>query len=148
VKDDGKAKTITLPHWEYDLQQLPKPGGGVHVNLQEWPRLLSAVKLKDRTILWGGYHRTYALLSQTEPEGLDDPPLVSLISSPAVDAFFSNASLRPEVRAMVLGDKPAFFGDFFNDDLVMSVALRKQERQLGVDLATNVTTFGFFDAES
>jgi hypothetical protein len=148
MEDVGQTRIITLPHWEYDLQQMKNPDGTGHIHLQEWPRLLSATQMADRMLLWGGYHRTYALLSQAEPDGLEEPPLVSLISSPTIDAFFSNASTRPEVRDTVLGDKPALFKDFFAKDLFIEVSLRKKHRQLRVDLVTKQVAFGFFDAES
>jgi hypothetical protein len=148
IEDRGALRIIRLPHFEYDLEQRPLPNGTTNLNLQEWPRLIVAVELKDRLLLWGGYHRTYALLSQAEPDGLVAPPLVSLITNRVVDAFFSNASTRPEVRDGVLGDRPAFFCDFFDDDLCMRVQLRKQERQVRIDSASNALSFGYFDAES
>lgn len=148
TSQNGAVTTVKLPHWEYDLHEGIAPNGQKVLNIVEWPRFMAAVNTGDRLLLWGGYHRTYAFLSQTEPEGPEEPPLVTLITSPASDAFFSATSARPAVRDSVLSDCPALFEDFLDANLFMEVSFRKQRREIRFDAAAKTMWHGFVDDES
>jgi hypothetical protein len=145
---NGNVTTIKLPHWEYDLREGQAPNGQKVLNIIEWPRFMSAVNRGDRLLLWGGYHRTYSFLSQTWPDGPEEPPLVTLITSPLSDAFFAQASSRPGVRDSVIGDVPALFSDFFDPELFMEVSFRKQRREIRFDSAAKTMWHGFVDDDS
>jgi hypothetical protein len=148
TSQNGAVTTIKLPHWEYDLREGIAPNGQKVLNIVEWPRFMSAVHRGDRLLLWGGYHRTYSFLSHTEPEGPEDPPLVTLITSPLSDSFFSQTSSRPVVRDSVLSDCPALFEDFLDPNLFMEVSFRKQRREIRFDSAAKTMWHGFVDDES
>jgi len=148
TSQSGDITTIKLPHFEYDLGEGIAPNGQRVLNIVEWPRFMSVVNRGDRFLLWGGYHRTYAFLSHTEPEGPEEPPLVTLITSPLSDSFFSQTSWRPTVRDSVLGDCPALFEDFLDPDLFMEVSFRKQRREIRFDAAAKTVSHGFVDDES
>jgi len=117
---------VDLPHGEFlvDLRQ-------GRLQLTEAARFISVADLGDRTLLWAGYHRAYAVASQTVPEGTVRVLLATLIDGDA-DRFLGADSDRPEVRDMVRGDRPAFLADFFDANLCMSVNLRKQRPELHV----------------
>jgi hypothetical protein len=101
------------------------------LQLTEAARFISIADLGDRTLLWAGYHRAYAVASQTVPEGTVRVLLATLIAGDA-DRFLGPDSDRPEVRDMVRGERPALLADFFNVDLCMDVNLRKQRPELHV----------------
>lgn len=143
----GPLTTIILPHFEYDVLARIS-ANTLNVNLAEWPRFISAVRLNDRLLLWGGYHRSYATLSHAEPEGAVEPPLVTLITSPLTTAFLGAASNRPIVRDCVLGARPALLRDFLDDGLAMSVSIRKQRRELRIDSSTRSFHHIYVDEES
>ena len=132
----GKA-VLKLPHWEYpkiNVQALT--GGKKLVKAQEAPRYISVVKKADRMLLWAGYHRCYALLPQSNPDGLECPPLVTSITSSDVTRFFSPGSTRAEVRDAVLGERPALLRDFLDVNLVIDVLFIRRNLILEVDLVT------------
>jgi hypothetical protein len=145
---NGAVTTIKLPHWEYDIREGLAPNGQRALNIIEWPRFISVVDKGDRLLLWGGYHRTYAFLSKMEPDGPEEPPLVTLITHPGVEAFFSANSTRPEVRDSVLSGCPALFEDFFNVDLCMEVSFKKRRREIRLDSANQKMWHGLVDDES
>jgi hypothetical protein len=149
---NGSITLLKFPHFEYDVKTGVLPDGRPTINIVEWPRYISAVRREDRILLWGGYHRIYAFLSnsfsKTEPDGPDDPPLVTLITHPGVEQFFSAASERPDVRDCVLGDCPALFSDFFNPDLFMEVSFVKRQKQVKLDSANQTAWHGLVDIES
>jgi hypothetical protein len=96
-----------------------------HLQLTEAANFVSVADLRDRTLLLAGYHRAYAVASQTVPEGTVRMLLVTLISRDS-DRFLGLASDRPEVRDKVRGGRPAHLADFFDADLCIDVHLRKQ----------------------
>jgi hypothetical protein len=118
---------LELPHGEFFVTF--QPGG--RLQLTEAARFISIADLGDRTLLWAGYHRAYAVASQTVPEGTVRVLLATLIEGDA-DRFLGPDSDRPEVRDMVRGERPALFSDFFDSNLCMAANLRKQHPQLHV----------------
>jgi len=124
----GNLTIVELPHAEFLLE--PMPNG---LNFRERDRYIAVVEAGNRFLLWGGYHRTYAVLSQMSPEGAGGAPLVTLIAGTAdVAGFFSLRSERPTVRDAVLGERPPLFRDFFDDDLAMQVQLLKQRVEVHI----------------
>jgi hypothetical protein len=51
-------------------------------------------------------------------------------------------------RNLVLGDRPALMTDFFNDDLCMTVTLRKWKAQIRIDKWTNTIARFIVDDEA
>lgn len=127
----GSTTVIKLPHPEFSL--IAQPGGKIGV--AERPSFITAISLDDRMLLWSGYHRTYAVLSQINPEGTGSPDILAAVIIPADDAerFLGKDSPRPEVRDLIRSDRPPIFSDFFNDALCMRVNLRKQRPEFHVD---------------
>jgi hypothetical protein len=127
VRNESGTVVLELPHAEFFVNFLPNG----QLQLMEAARFISIADLGDRTLLWAGYHRAYAVASQTVPEGTVRVLLATLIAGDA-DRLLGPDSDRPEVRDMVRGERPALLADFFNDDLCMSVNLRKQRPELHV----------------
>ena len=82
-----------------------------------------------RSMLWCGYHRTYAVLvlRQAGGDAAGAAPLLTVMTGmPDVQAFFSSPTL---VRDSVFGDRPALLRDFLDEDLFISVDLRKKRAE-------------------
>ncbi len=125
----GDTAVFKLPHYEFVLQLLQNG----QIAASERARYITVVKLEDRMWLWGGYHRTYACMTHTAAEEVGSAPLVTLTCDvPDVGVFLGRNSPRPGARDVVLGDRPAFFSDFFEDELCMKIKLRKQRLELHV----------------
>jgi hypothetical protein len=128
VKQKGNLTMVELPHAEFLVQAFPWG-----FNFIERDRYISAVKAGKRSLLWGGYHRTYAVLSQMSPDGAGGAPLLTLMTGVAeVADFFSERCARSLVRDAVMGERPPLFRDFFNPDLFMEVNLRKQRYEMHI----------------
>jgi hypothetical protein len=121
VRSEAGAVIIELPHPEFGCKRHPNG----QIEIQEAARFISVADLDDRILLWAGYHRTYAVASQTSPDATERVLLVTLIDGDA-DRFLAPDSDRREVRDTVLGERPAIFADFFDDALCMTVNLRRQ----------------------
>jgi hypothetical protein len=140
VRKVGATTIVELPHAEYIVQGMPNG-----FNFIERDRYISAVEAGKRLLLWGGYHRTYAVLSQMSPDGAGGAPLLTLMTGVAeVAAFFSDRCTRPAVRDTVVGPRPALFRDFFNPDLFMEVNLRKQRYEMHIRPAAPIVAPGMF----
>jgi hypothetical protein len=113
---------IDLPHFEFTVNMTP-----TGVNFQERDRYIVAVRLLGgRVLLWGGYHRTHAILCQMAGDAAGVAPLLTVMSGiPEVDDFLA----RPSVRELVLGERPALLRDFFDEELFMVVNLRKKRAE-------------------
>jgi hypothetical protein len=121
VRSEPGVIIIELPHAEF----IYKGHANGRVELEELARFIAVTNLDDRMMLWGGYHRTYGVANQASPDAPERVLLVTLTEGDA-DLFLGPDSRRPEVRDLVLGERPPIFADFFNDELCMSVNLRKQ----------------------
>jgi hypothetical protein len=115
-----KLIEIDLPHMEYVVEATP---GGF--NFKERDRYALAVRSpNDRLVLWGGYHRTHAVLCQLAGEAAAVAPLLTVMRGiPEVDTFFAVPSTA---RDSVLGDRPPLLCDFLDEDLFIKVNLRKK----------------------
>jgi hypothetical protein len=117
----GNILIIDLPHGEFNLGYDPKTNQYI---VQENARWTTVHAFGDRLLLWAGYHRTYALLSnQTYPE--DTERLLLSVLTTEAERLLGAASDRPDRRTWLLGERPPLFADFFDEDLCMTVVLRK-----------------------
>lgn len=66
----GDTLIFRLPHFEFVTQPLPNG----QIGIAERARYISVVELHDRTLLWGGYHRTYACMIHTAPDEVGGRP--------------------------------------------------------------------------
>jgi hypothetical protein len=114
---------VDLPHFEYLV--IPTATG---IKFQERDRYIVAVRTPGgRLLLWGGYHRVHAVLCHTEGDGAGTAPLLTVMTgAPDVERFF----VRPSpLRDTVLGDRPALVRDFLDEDLFITVNLRKKRAE-------------------
>jgi hypothetical protein len=120
-----KLMVLDLPHFEYTLHGVNPQQGFI---VEEWPRYISVFNADaTKTVLWGGYHRTYALFCQLGGDGLGGAPLFTTVTgSSVVNDFIAKPSRE---REAVLGDRPALLRDFLDGDLFMEVNLRKRRAQ-------------------
>lgn len=118
---------VDLPHSEYVI--IPNPKG---VHLQERDRYIVIVpNPEDRLVLWGGYHRTHAVLCQMAGDAAGVAPLLTVMTGiPEVEQFFARPS--PE-RDTVLGERPALLRDFFNEELFISVNLQRTRAEARIE---------------
>jgi hypothetical protein len=119
-------KVIDLPHFEFAI------GLDTHTATpipKEWPRYISVFQADStRTVLWAGYHRTYALLRQLGGEGCGTAvPLFTTVTGAAeVNDFMGRPSFA---RTSVTCDRPALLRDFLDAEFFMDVNLRKKRAQ-------------------
>jgi hypothetical protein len=127
-RQSGATTIVELPHAEFVVEQIQNG-----LNFRERDRYIAVIEAGSRFLLWGGYHRTYAVLSQMSPDGAGGAPLLTLMAgTPDVAGFFSLRSERPTVRDAVLGERPPLFRDFFDADLSIEVQLLKQRVEVHV----------------
>ncbi len=109
-------------------------GAKQKMEISEYGQHVSLTAFDNRLLLWAGYHRTYALIlaSQEYPDEIER--LLPAVLTTDGEAFLGAASIFPEKRDMVRGACPAFFRDFFDLDLCMSINLRKRRCQIEIDL--------------
>jgi hypothetical protein len=131
LEQRGNTTVIKLPHAEFFLAQ--QPNGAIAV--VERPRNMTTIELDGRMLLWSGYHRSHAVLSQINPEGSGSPAIFAALIFPTGESegFLGRDSLRPEVRDAARGERPPVFSDFFDEALCMTVNLRKQRPEFHVD---------------
>lgn len=116
---------IDLPHAEF--VPIPLPNG---FTFKERDRYVTSAAMPDgRIMLWCGYHRTYAVLvlRQAGGDAAGAAPLLTVMTGmPDVQEFFAAPTL---VRDSVFGDRPALLRDFLDEDLFISVDLRKKRAE-------------------
>ena len=125
----GDKTILRLPHFEFDMT--PRIGG---FDVNEMGRFLSVVTHADRYILWGGYHRSHALLSQMTPDADGLAPLFILMKGPAeAERFFGADSDRPTVRDALAETRPPLLKDFFDPDLFIITDLIKSRMEFHIE---------------
>src|SRR5882724_3060806 len=125
----GTKTILKMPHFEFETKARP---GGFDIN--ERGRFISVVEANDRLLLWAGYHRTYAVLSQMAPDADGEAPLLILMNGvEEEDRFLGVDSLRPFVRDAILCDRPPVFADFFDPNLAMEVNLIQQRMEIHIE---------------
>jgi hypothetical protein len=114
---------VKLPHPEFVPLQ-----NQTGIVFQERDRYITAVRTPDgRLLLWGGYHRTHGVLCHMAGDADGAAPLLTVMEGiPEVVDFFGRASW---VREAVLSDRPALLRDFFDENLFMTVNLRKKRAE-------------------
>ena len=114
---------VRLPHPEYVVLQHPRG-----FEFRERTRYALLVNTPDeRLVLWGGYHRTHAVLCHMAGEAAGVAPVLTVMAGiPEVDDFFTKPSPTKDV---VLGDRPALLRDFLDENLFMTVNLRKKRAE-------------------
>jgi hypothetical protein len=123
---------IDLPHFEFTLLPVGVVNGQIQCQIVEWDRFITAFSIQGRTVLWGGYHRTYALLCQLAGDASGSPPLITVMTGmPDVVNFLTNPSF---VRDTVLGDRPALLRDFLDEELFIEVDLRKRRAEARIEI--------------
>lgn len=108
-----------LPHFEF-MPRITQSG----IDFKERDRYVLVVSApNDRLLLWGGYHRTHSVLCQLAGDAAAVAPLLTKMRGiPEVDTFFSRSSPR---RDAILGDRPPLLRDFLDEELFITVNLRK-----------------------
>ena len=111
---------VELPHAEFlfafNGQAFGIIQGGPHVSVSE---------LQNRTVLWAGYHRTYALAATVNPDANERSVLAALTT----EAGLATATNQP-LRDLLLGERPALLGDFFDERLFIEVELHRKRYEL------------------
>lgn len=131
----GNKEVLRLPHFEFEVKARL---GGFDIN--EMARFMSVITDGDRMILWGGYHRSHALLSQMTPEAEGTAPLFILMNGAEVEdavGFLGDDSDRPTVRDALRAERPPVLADFFERDLCMEVDLLKERREVHIEPTGN-----------
>jgi hypothetical protein len=131
------AVNVKIPHGEFVFTFL-NPGGFA---IQEMAKHITTTAFDQRLLLWAGYHRSFALMTNEYPEGMDRS-LIALLTTDA-DFVLSPQSPNQGVRDMVRGLRPPLFADFFDERFCMRVRLRKKRCEL--QIRSQVV---WFDAES
>jgi hypothetical protein len=130
---NSKIQAIDLPHFEFTLLPVGMVNGQIQCQVVEWDRYITAFSTdQGRMVLWGGYHRTYALLCQLAGDASGGAPLVTVMTGmPDVVNFLTKPSF---VRDTVLGDRPALLRDFLDEELFIEVDLRKRRAQGRIEI--------------
>jgi hypothetical protein len=132
VRSEGDTIKISLPHAEHMIAFQPDGAFRIH----QGAGFVSVVDLGGgRLLLKAGYHRSFAFAraAMNEPEAKDRCELVALTTSlpPPLMPTFPHQGLR----TTVLGSRAPLFSDFFNEDLVMAVTLRKKKWEAHLRIA-------------
>jgi len=128
-----KIYAIDLPHFEFTILPIGIVNGQIQCQIMEWDRYITAFCTDHgRTVLWGGYHRTYALLCQLAGDLSGGAPLITVVTGmPDVVKFLTKPSF---VRDTVFGDRPALLRDFLDEELFIEVDLRRRRAQGRVEI--------------
>jgi len=132
-KINSKIVAYDLPHFEFTILPPGIVNGQIHCQFAEWDRHIAAFSTTgNRMVLWGGYHRTYALLCQLAGDASAGAPLITVTTGmPDVVNFLAKPS---PVRETVLGDRPALLRDFLDEELFIEVNLRKRRAQGRIEM--------------
>ncbi|HET9407461.1 MAG TPA: hypothetical protein VFO39_09505 [Candidatus Sulfotelmatobacter sp.] len=121
VRDGNWLKKI-VPHGEFvpfAINGKIVMNGPNDFHAQEQARFISFTQFDEKLLLWAGYHRSHALVSQTKPEDTERLLVGTLVTDG--EAFLGASSVLPDKRAVVRGDCPPLFSDFFNPELCIIV---------------------------
>jgi len=121
---------VEVPHGEFAFA-FNQNAGQFHV--LELARHISVTAFQDRMLLWAGYHRSYAFMTNANPEGIERSLLVALTTD--ADFLVSPQSPNQGLRAVVCGLRPPLFRDFLEGALFMEVNLKRRRWVLQVRAA-------------
>jgi len=127
IRQGLNAMDVDVPHGEFAFAFNQ---GTSQFYIMELARHISVTAFQDRMLLWAGYHRSYAFIANTNPEGIERSLLVALTTD--ADFLVSAQSPNQGLRAMVCGLRPPLFRDFFDDALFMEVNLKRKRFVLQV----------------
>jgi hypothetical protein len=123
------AVNIEVPHGEFFFTHNAQTG---KFEISEYLRHVSVSRFAahERMLLWAGYHRSYARMASTVPEAMVRSALMVLTTDGTFET--SPGATDQGLRAIICGDTPPLFADFFDERLVMKVKLRKKRFELRV----------------
>jgi hypothetical protein len=122
MRIDGNTIKISLPHGEHGLT-LRTDGA---FQIQQGAGCIRVCEIGGRMLLKAGYHRcfAYARSIMTVPDAdICFPVALTATAPPQLSEQFPVQGLR----TIVLGSRPAFFADFFDDSLAMKVKIRRKK---------------------
>jgi hypothetical protein len=125
------AVNIRIPHAEF-IFTLLQPGGFA---VQELAKHINTTAFDGRLLLWSGYHRSFALMTNEYPDGRDRS-LVTVLSTDADFLLSPQDSPNQGLRDIVRGLRPPLFGDFFDERFFIPVRLRKKRCELWIRAQT------------
>jgi len=114
---------IDLPHGEFMFPFSPNIGG---FQVKQGDRWVEAIQVEQRHLLWAGYHRSLARLVNTIGDGNERSALVALTKNRLLDTPNQSAD-NAHARALCLRARPALLKDFLNDELCITLNLKKQK---------------------
>jgi hypothetical protein len=120
------AVNVQIPHAEF-LFTFLNPGGFA---VQEMAKQITVTSFDRRLLLWAGYHRSFALMMNEYPDGMDRSLIVALTTD--ADFILSSHSPNQGVRDMLRGLRPPLFVDFFDERFFIAVRLRKKRCELHI----------------
>ena len=112
-----------LPHSEFVFPYSPTINA---FQIKQFDRWVVAVRVEQRYLLWSGYHRSLARLVNTIGDGNERSALIALTRSRLLDTPNQSAD-DTHSRALCLRARPAFLKDFLNDELCITLNLKKQK---------------------
>jgi hypothetical protein len=122
---------LRVPHAEFMFNfvgpMATNPGG---FQVQEMAKHIATTAFDGRLLLWAGYHRSFALMTNEYPEGMDRS-LVAVLTTDG-EAVLSPHSPNQGVREMLRGLRPPLFADFLDERFCMRVRLRKRRCELWI----------------
>lgn len=122
---------VKIPHAEFMFNFLnpagQNPGG---FQIQEMAKHITTTAYGQRLLLWSGYHRSFALMTNEYPDGMDRS-LVAVLTTDG-EAVLSPQSPNQGVREMLRGLRPPLFADFLDERFCMRIRLRKKRCELWI----------------
>jgi hypothetical protein len=121
IQSGLNAMDVAVPHGEFAFVFNQQIG---QFQVQELARHISVTRFQDRMLLWAGYHRSYAFITNENPEGIERSLLVALTTD--ADFLVSPQSPNQGLRAVLCGLRPPLFRDFLDRGLFMDVHLKRK----------------------
>lgn len=121
------AIDVNLPHGEFGFIFNQQTG---RFEVLELARHISVTDFQGRTLLFAGYHRSYARIERANMDGIDRSLLVALTTDG--DFMVSQHSPNQGLRARLCGLRAPLFRDFFDRDFFMAVNLKRKRFVLQV----------------
>jgi hypothetical protein len=126
-----------IPHMEFmaifSQEQIVTPTGpvmGMCISPQESAKYVTVCEFQGRTILWAGYHRSFARMVMTADDAIARS--LPMVLTTDADFLISPASPNQGLRDMITGPTPPLFGDFLDERFFIAVNLRKRKYLLRV----------------
>jgi hypothetical protein len=129
VRSEDSIIKVNLPHPEHMFTLTPNDGA---FRVQQGGGFVCVCEIEGRLLLKAGYHRSFAFAraARNEPDAKERSLFVALTKTPPPQLSTDFPTLG--LRTIVLGPRPPLFSDFFNDDLAMTVKLRKRRYEMHI----------------